>query len=517
MDAGLIPFYIFIGMLARANYQMRPGTAGRWISYFDSDDATAELINTIYFATASVGGLHALSLFFDFYLLIMFKKIANLPPDMNPLEEQKDNLTRRKTKHKYKNSEITLVDEKHLSDFSVSTISTPNRMSRASEKDRDSHNISFMQSRNGGAPNFSPHNTKTVNMSRENMYQQNDAVASRVNLHNGSHHRGNSFAGTEYSHRTSPMPSIPMSPKRGSGGSVVSSLHSFETSSSSSSDVSAMNAVDDENNWYEVGDGSEHPASDHHSPYVSQTHRPRLQEITNLTNVGPHAFGRQSHGSPHHTRDNSSTMSPLHMNPPTPPPQPITARVATHTMSPPPQQHQQHQPPPMPFSSGESDISDDRTRTMLSTASALTASSAYSGDESATFAYGTTGRGIAAPKSKFYGDLASAMRGVRQQAPLEPRPKSLVGSVHYAEDRRHDTVSVSGTVVRKNGGSQDTYNGYGRVVSRSGVDVMDASSDLGMRGGRRDVSGKIAEEGRGGIGAGRWFTSGLLRRTSRMN
>jgi hypothetical protein len=53
-----------------------------------------------------------------------------------------------------------------------------------------------------------------------------------------------------------------------------------------------------------------------------------------------------------------------------------------------------------------------------------------------------------------------------------------------------------------------------RVVSRTGVDYMDNSSsiyddydevsDLGS--GRRDVSGKIAEEGRGGVAnlAGRW-------------
>jgi hypothetical protein len=47
-----------------------------------------------------------------------------------------------------------------------------------------------------------------------------------------------------------------------------------------------------------------------------------------------------------------------------------------------------------------------------------------------------------------------------------------------------------------------------RVISRSGVDYMNPyefdDSDLGTPGRRRDVSGKIAEEGRGGAGARGW-------------
>ena len=49
-----------------------------------------------------------------------------------------------------------------------------------------------------------------------------------------------------------------------------------------------------------------------------------------------------------------------------------------------------------------------------------------------------------------------------------------------------------------------------RVISRSGVDYVGAYdvdySDLGTPGRRRDVSGKVAEEGRGGVAdlAARW-------------
>ena len=63
-----------------------------------------------------------------------------------------------------------------------------------------------------------------------------------------------------------------------------------------------------------------------------------------------------------------------------------------------------------------------------------------------------------------------------------------------------------------------------RVVSRTGVDFeglgaggyeFDEAFDLGARGGggRRDVSGKVAEEGRGGVGVmGRWGAGGLVYR-----
>ena len=48
-----------------------------------------------------------------------------------------------------------------------------------------------------------------------------------------------------------------------------------------------------------------------------------------------------------------------------------------------------------------------------------------------------------------------------------------------------------------------------RVISRSGVDYMNAdevddADGAGTGGRRRDVSGKIAEEGRGGMGASGW-------------
>ena len=47
-----------------------------------------------------------------------------------------------------------------------------------------------------------------------------------------------------------------------------------------------------------------------------------------------------------------------------------------------------------------------------------------------------------------------------------------------------------------------------RVVSRSGVDYGFDDADLGTPGRRRDVSGKVAEEGRGGAGNMPWAMDG---------
>lgn len=189
---------------------MRPNTSGRWLSIFDSDDSTAQLISALWIVGVTCGGLHVFSLFMDIYLIIMYRKISALPPDLNPLEEKKDNLTRRKTKHKYKNSEVTLVDdEKRFSDMSGSTIGTLNRMS-------------FLDSRDNRESYYSPRNLKSTptNTSRASMYQQpNDAVSSRVHI--GSHQRNKSFVDAyPEASRFSPMPNNPISPKRNTGGSI---------------------------------------------------------------------------------------------------------------------------------------------------------------------------------------------------------------------------------------------------------------------------------------------------------
>jgi hypothetical protein len=108
------------------------------------------------------------------------------------------------------------------------------------------------------------------------------------------------------------------------------------------------------------------------------------------------------------------------------------------------------------------------------------------------------------------------------------------GSVHYTQSESEHSMynenarvspatgrarpkshveSATGTVVRKATKSEDDdddaerFGGYTRVVSRSGVDVA-SGGKLGVTKGRREVSGKVAEEGRGGG----WLRGGLFMR-----
>ena len=152
------------------------------------------------------------------------------------------------------------------------------------------------------------------------------------------------------------------------------------------------------------------------------------------------------------------------------------------------------------------------------------------------------------PKGKTYGDLAAAMRGVRKSPPSVhiQTPFSAQGQpVGFAPAYGGAAGAGMRGGGRFGGGGSSSPppppppakspqrksmnyvggGGGGRVVSRSGADIADQMhfprDNDGMRysqpqlssGGngwtrRRDVSGKVAEEGRGGDGGyagGGWF------------
>jgi hypothetical protein len=100
MDASFIPFYVFAILTGRTQYSLFVENPGQmvWTSVFPGTTDTAKLIEAICLTAIVTGSLHCISLFISIFLAIIFRKISNLPPDMNPLE---DNLTSR---HKKKNS-----------------------------------------------------------------------------------------------------------------------------------------------------------------------------------------------------------------------------------------------------------------------------------------------------------------------------------------------------------------------------------------------------------------------------
>ncbi|QDS70921.1 hypothetical protein FKW77_006647 [Venturia effusa] len=463
IDTGLVPFYAFITYVGKLNYEQAPDADGRWRTLFQGDLAATSVLEALWLTAIIVGALHIISFFLDIYLLITFKRISQLPPDMNPLE---DNLTsRRKTKHKYKNSSVSDFDDKRFSQVTSTSINTSStkRMSRAQDSLMgNGSGIGFLQSRAGNDTSFNPHNPETARLSRVSLA---DAYpASRIR---------------------SPMPSDNISMGKRSSIAMSIPVPQDDPEQTYGDQVSE---ADDDDNWRVLDDDKVSEASYdpyrakslRHTPQVAEEQRSRYEPLTQ-------------------TYDNFSQQEPLRMNPPTPP----SPAASLHMDSPLSQLSRQYQ---------EQDKENDRTHTMVSELSA------YSETE-VSAAPTTTSE---ASKSRFYGDLAAAMRGVRQNGDPSPRPKSMIGSVHNAgsdisslrpspqnryrqlpgargqrERPKSYVDSVSGTVVRKTAEGPDAESGSPRVVSRSGNDYAGADGDLGLGRGR-DVSGKVVEEGRGG-------------------
>lgn len=168
MDSGLIPFYVYTAWFAHQNWTATPDNESRWKNIFN-DDVTST--NTLLFATfivpTVVGGLHLISLGLGLYLTILFRKIAKLPHDMNPLE---DNLTSRK--HQYKNSEASAASMMQKPGYmSGSTINVNDR--RFSKSVHEDRTVDFRNSRIGADMDYSPHNPNSARLSRQMTEERN--------------------------------------------------------------------------------------------------------------------------------------------------------------------------------------------------------------------------------------------------------------------------------------------------------------------------------------------------------
>lgn len=103
-DIGLIPFYVLTGYVTYTEFAF---SEHKWKTLV-GDALIAHQIATVTFLLSAVNGaLHLISFGISVYLMVAFRRIAKLPPDMNPLE---DNLTARP--HKRTKSEL---NEKHAS------------------------------------------------------------------------------------------------------------------------------------------------------------------------------------------------------------------------------------------------------------------------------------------------------------------------------------------------------------------------------------------------------------------
>lgn len=107
LDLGLIAFYIFAVVMAHGEWMTG---AYHWGTLFNNSDATVKIEEATFICAIVNAGLHLVSFCLSVYLATIFRKIARLPPDMNPLE---DNLTARPRKSRYRKQAD--MDEKHTS------------------------------------------------------------------------------------------------------------------------------------------------------------------------------------------------------------------------------------------------------------------------------------------------------------------------------------------------------------------------------------------------------------------
>jgi hypothetical protein len=548
MDIGFIAFYVFNGVLTKTQFAMVFGESGRWRTVLPDEQATNTILQVGWLVALVNAGLHGISLFIDGYLIYMFRKIADLPPDMNPLE---DNLTSRsKSKHKYKNSDLsTLIgSDKRLSEISardsnrtLNNDEDPLRMSQMSEKlmgvDNRSSGVSFFQSRDGHAHAYSPHNPDTArqswHVSNPSIYQQQDPSNQSI-----------------YStHTNSPSPKKarasradldePLPPRYGKSRTMspMPLRTPRITKRSSATPASPIPIYDDANsaedaNW-EVLSGAGSLTDDGTSthdfdPYRQQTKAQGSPAKNSSRGLFPPGTVNTTSRYEQVAQDDSdvragnvavwdaanqdhSPSQPLRMNPPTPEPRSTS------------QQHVMAHSPLARLSRGyEDDKENGAFEQDYERSQTLNSESQYS-EPDTTVSSSVQGSGSnAQSKSRFYTDLAAAMRGVRHHQPVSKAPQSIAGSVHTHLSSSTATTNshgralpatqgdlrikpTSGTVIRKPLKSFDegVQTGYmiakgspSRVVSRTGVDV--AEGDLGLASRRREVSGKVAEEGRGG-------------------
>ena len=159
MDIGLIPFFVFCSLMSHADYSRN---AYGWSTLFKASEMSYKIIYSFFLISVTVGGMLVISLVLGVYLGLIFRKIAKLPPDMNPLEPT---LTARP--HKRNKSELT--SEKHLSGTTAG--SSDNLIA-------GTRRVPFMHTRTDSADSVTLYNSSPrasqLNLHKEDVYRHSN-------------------------------------------------------------------------------------------------------------------------------------------------------------------------------------------------------------------------------------------------------------------------------------------------------------------------------------------------------
>jgi hypothetical protein len=171
MDAGLIPFYAFTAFAAKQQYV--EDTYG-WSTLFNDAHITNDVIHALFLLSAICSSLHVVSFIISIYLAIVFRQIAMLPPDMNPLE---DNLTARP--HKRNRSEIS---EKHRSQSTLGSTIANSQRAVDDPIMGEPRTIPFMHTRQGSSDTMVEQQQMSSNEKRASQTSLQSHRASRSDL-----------------------------------------------------------------------------------------------------------------------------------------------------------------------------------------------------------------------------------------------------------------------------------------------------------------------------------------------
>lgn len=410
IDISIVPFYAYISLAAKTKQTT-------WTISL-SDQSLLRIFTEVLFYAATVGGgLHLVSLVISGYLALTFRKITQLPPDMNPLE---DNLASRHTRNKSSVSTFTAVGSPSERRLSRGSNLGDKRRSGAPYEDLDPPTtIPFLHTRTNSNESFQT-NQSSPRTSRTHS-------PARYNAHKPGQSARHSFPDFKQA------PSVSSSPKRASHHTYTA-VSASEISQTAEGSISNSNNDSGGINWFtndSLGKkGKRNSAPDsrprsHQKPYTSN------KSSYHPLPLDPSAVDDYD--------DNFLLPSPLIENPPTPRHNFPTSssRYSSQTPSTITPENHEH--------SSSADITDESSGWPLPLRSPeireLTPKPLRTRDSGSGDSF----------KSKYYGDLKSAT----------------------------PPIMVSGGRIERQVSSGTDFVGQGESY-------------------RRDVSGKIAEEGRGG-------------------
>jgi hypothetical protein len=182
----LVPFYAFTSFIA---FEQDHENAYGWGTLFNNADIQHYILKIFFFASAVCGGLHLLSFGISVYLAVVFRQITKLPPDMNPLE---DNLTARSPKRSNRSKRPkSAITEKHMSNSTLDSayFSVKSHLDDPLEPVPAPRTIPFthtrQQSSNSVVNEPRPTSTQSHHTSRLNMRaQQGGVLDEQANLTN---------------------------------------------------------------------------------------------------------------------------------------------------------------------------------------------------------------------------------------------------------------------------------------------------------------------------------------------